>query len=621
MIGSAVLVAAALALPVALGAQSPPIAVNDNRVPAGRVAGGTLSLELTVGKGNWFPEAADGGYLEVLAFAERGRALSIPGPLIRVPAGTKMRIRVSNPLERDVSVVGLSDRPVPAARPEVIPARGERLFEFTATTPGTYSYGGFVGTNDGADFAEGSQLTGAFIIDDPAKRRDDRVFVIGVRFQEKDSSAAGVTPEQVTMVINGKSWPYTERLEMTQGDSIFWRIVNASVDPHPMHLHGFYFRVDSRGSWQADTIFGPEEQRLAVTELMYPGSTYTMAFVPLNPGNWVYHCHFAFHVGPEVALKQPEAQGNGHSAHSGERHMSGLVLAMHVQPSGPPPLPAATRREVNLYLQSKPGHFRDKPGFAFVEQNGETPPAPDSLPAVFEPLVLRRDEPVRINVINRMEEPTAVHWHGIELESFPDGVPHFSGMPGNLFTHVPAGGTFAAEFTPPRSGTFIYHSHLNEMDQIMSGLFGALIVVDPDKPFDPEHDKVILVGGAGPPPANFEDPQAGTINGSREPRSMTLRVGETYRFRLININPDWRVEFLLGSDTTIATWRPIAKDGADLPENQRGLRSAYLLTGPGETADFEFTPQRADFLRLRVRTRDRGWHNYVSIRVVERPER
>jgi manganese oxidase len=617
MIGSLGVVALALALPVLLPARVSEIVANDNRVSAGRLADGTLSLELTVGRGRWFPEAAGGGHLEVLAFGERGRPLSIPGPLIRVPAGTKVRIRVSNPLDRDVSVIGLADRPLAAARPEIIPSRGQRLFEFVATRPGTYAYGGFVGTNGGADFAEGSQLTGAFIIDEPGTRRDDRVFVLGVRFQEKDSSAAGVTPEQVTMVINGKSWPYTERLEMTQGDSIFWRIVNASVDPHPMHLHGFYFRVDSRGSLFADTIFSPEQRRLAVTELMYPGSTYTMAFVPLNPGSWVYHCHFAFHVGPEVALKQSAAQSSGHSAHTAERHMSGLVLAMHVEPSGPAPAQPVDRREINLYAQSRSRHFKEKPGFAFVVQNGDSPPAPDSIPGIFEPLVLTRDEPVRINVINRLDEATAVHWHGIELESFPDGVPHFSGMPGNIFTHVPAGGSFAAEFTPPRSGTFIYHSHLNEMDQIMSGLFGALIVVDPDKPFDPEHDKVILVGGAGPPPASFEEPQAGTINGTLEPRSMTLRAGVTYRFRLININPDWRVEFLLGSDTSTVQWRPVAKDGADLPESQRALRSAYLLTGPGETADFEFTPARAESLRLRVRTRNRGWHSYVNIRVEE----
>jgi FtsP/CotA-like multicopper oxidase with cupredoxin domain len=37
-------------------------------------------------------------------------------------------------------------------------------------------------------------------------------------------------------------------------------------------------------------------------------------------------------------------------------------------------------------------------------------------------LVLRRGELVAIPVVNRRSEPISVHWHGIELESFPDGV-------------------------------------------------------------------------------------------------------------------------------------------------------------------------------------------------------
>jgi hypothetical protein len=78
--------------------------------------------------------------------------------------------------------------------------------------------------------------------------------------------------------------------------------------------------------------------------------------------------------------------------------------------------------------------------------------------------------------------------------------------------------------------------------------------------------------------------------------------------RLINIHPDWRVEFALGTDTTLAQWRPVSKDGADLPKSQTTPRAAYLLTGPGETADFEFTPLNPGFMRLQVRTRIAGWN-------------
>ena len=75
------------------------------------------------------------------------------------------------------------------------------------------------------------------------------------------------------MVINGKSWPHTEPLEHDVGDTVRWRWVNPSGQPHPMHLHGFYFSVGSRGSWAIDTEYSSDERRLAATETMYPGAT------------------------------------------------------------------------------------------------------------------------------------------------------------------------------------------------------------------------------------------------------------------------------------------------------------------------------------------------------------
>jgi hypothetical protein len=97
---------------------------------------------------------------------------------------------------------------------------------------------------------------------------------------------------------------------------------------------------------------------------------------------------------------------------------------------------------------------------------------------------------------------------------------------------------------------------------------------------------------------------------------MELRVGTTYRLRFININPDWRVIFSLMSDSALATWRPVAKDGADLPASQQRARAAYLLTGPGETADFEFTPSARGDLRLEVKTMLTGWIIPIVVRVM-----
>lgn len=591
----------------------PVAAISDNTHEAGTLTAGVLGVELSIGRTQWYPEANDGPSVEALAFGEQGRALSIPGPLIRVTAGTRVRVTITNPLADTLTVHGLFDRP---GRPRalVLPPGATQQVEFSAP-PGTYFYWGTTTKSAlGARHADESQLSGAIVVDAAGSRRRDRIIMIGIRLQEPDSTAEGAIPFHEAMVMNGKSWPHTERLKLVQGDSVFLRVLNAAGAPHPMHLHGFYFRVDSRGSWRADTLYALDQRRLAVTELMSAGGTFTMAFVPTEPGNWVFHCHFAFHVSPDRSLVPVNRDTSAH-AHSKRAHMSGLVMGMNVAARGPQRVNRATPRDVALFVQSKPRIFRDKPGLSLIEQRGAAEPRPDSAQAPGTPLILTRGERVRIRVTNRLGEPTAIHWHGIELESFPDGVPDWSGMGGNLFTNVPANGSFDAVFTPPRSGTFIYHSHLNEMRQIVSGMFNPLIVLDPGQKFDPTRDKIFLVGAAGP--INDGEYDMGTVNGEREPEPIELVAGRTYRFRMININPEWRVQFSLGTDTELSTWRPIAKDGADLPESQRAPRPAFLLTGPGETADFEFTPAAPGELLLSIRTRRAGWN--IPILLLVRP--
>jgi FtsP/CotA-like multicopper oxidase with cupredoxin domain len=52
---------------------------------------------------------------------------------------------------------------------------------------------------------------------------------------------------RLTFVMNGLSWPATERLTYPTRRESAWRVVNLSSQHHPMHLHGFYFEVESLG--------------------------------------------------------------------------------------------------------------------------------------------------------------------------------------------------------------------------------------------------------------------------------------------------------------------------------------------------------------------------------------
>jgi FtsP/CotA-like multicopper oxidase with cupredoxin domain len=556
------------------------------------------------------------------AFAEAGKALSTPGPLIRVPRGTEIHVTLRNTLsDKTAKVFGFETQPSQGETPAVVEPGATKSIRFKAGAAGTYYYWATttdrdLATRDDVD----SQLSGAFVVDPkpPLSAANDRVFVLGLWFEPKAVVNGVEKPEREVLVINGKSWPNTERFTFVVGDTVRWRWVNPTTSTHPMHLHGFYYTVMSRGQMSADTIYSASDRRMVNTELMRVGSTMAMTFVPQKPGNWVFHCHFAFHVSSDASLVPPSAEKmDGHDHDMAKAHpMAGLVLGIHVEPRPGQTYASAAgpRRNLRLLLQSSPKKFGDKPAFGFVLQDKNNVPRADSVSFPGPTLVLKRGEPVRITVVNNMKEPGTVHWHGIELESYPDGVPFWSGSGSKLMQPILPADSFNADFTPPRSGTFIYHAHLNEQVQINSGMYGALVVVDDPAKFNPERDKVILVGGGGPPPLPGADTR-GFVNGSATPSPIVMNVGETYRLRLINIHPEWRVEFSLGTDTTVAKWRPIAKDGADLPLSQRRVQSAYLLTGPGETADYEYTPLQAGAMRLLVRTRLSGWVVPVDVDV------
>jgi FtsP/CotA-like multicopper oxidase with cupredoxin domain len=276
--------------------------------------------------------------------------------------------------------------------------------------------------------------------------------------------------------------------------------------------------------------------------------------------------------------------------------MAGLVVGVTILPTGAPAAvttgPPAVARNIELRATEIPGFFGADPGMAFVIGK----PGATTTPAIpGPPLVLRQGEPTAIRVVNEISEPLAVHWHGIELESYYDGVPGLSGSGQRLLAPIEPGGSFVAEFTPPRAGTFIYHSHFNDLMQLSSGLYGPLIVLPPGGTFDPDTDRVLVISRAGP----GETPI--WLNGSRSPTMASLRAGRTYRLRIINIvpeNPPVDVSLTLGGSPI--TWRPIAKDGADLPEGRRALAPARLTIAVGETYDFEVRPDATGDLSLEV---------------------
>ena len=205
------LLAAVMVLPAALSSFPPadvPIVINDNREPAGVLRDGVLTLELEITEGDWHLLGDEQPAARIRAFAERGSAPSIPGPLIRVPVGTDLAVRLTNTLDSAVAIHGLGSRRDASPAPITVPARSTREVRFAADVAGTFYYWGAApGVSMGQRIEASSQLTGALIIDDPTAAATDRVFVIGMWADGRRPDGQPDLDREF-LTINGRPWPF-----------------------------------------------------------------------------------------------------------------------------------------------------------------------------------------------------------------------------------------------------------------------------------------------------------------------------------------------------------------------------------------------------------------------------
>ena len=161
---------------------------------------------------------------------------------------------------------------------------------------------------------------------------------------------------RIAFMLNGLSWPATERLRYALGKPVHWRVINLTSQSHPMHLHGFYFQVDSLGDGMTDVPVTTDEAHSVVTQLLRPGTTMAMTWTPERAGNWLFHCHVMHHVSPERRLAATETPGSSAHDHCDKAGgMAGMVLGVTVFGGEPdagvvPSLNTTERRVLRLEM-------------------------------------------------------------------------------------------------------------------------------------------------------------------------------------------------------------------------------------------------------------------------------
>src|SRR5436190_13518202 len=149
-----------------------------------------------------------------------------------------------------------------------------------------------------------------------------------------------------------------------------------------------------------------------------------------------------------------------------------------------------------------------------------------------------RGDTIAVHLRNSLPQATTVHWHGIRLPAEMDGT-------GAVQRAVEPGETFDYRFEVPDAGTFWYHSHTNETEQVERGLYGGLIVRgDAEPSFDRDRgvflDELKLdAEGNVPPFGDSHEHHAGRegeirlVNGRQEPE-LEIAGGQVERWRIVN---------------------------------------------------------------------------------------
>jgi FtsP/CotA-like multicopper oxidase with cupredoxin domain len=268
-----------------------------------------------------------------------------------------------------------------------------------------------------------------------------------------------------------------------------------------------------------------------------------------------------------------------------------------------------------------------------------------------------------VHFTNQLPEETTIHWHGVELPAEMDGTP-LSQKP------VQPGGTFTYSFDLLTAATYWYHPHVRGNEQVERGLYGALVVRDPNESAElalPSDDVVLLVDDvllddqqkiAAPFPS---DPLARAemqVNGregnvllanGRELPTLHVAADEQLRLRVVNVanarffrlSLDGHDMVRIGGDGGLASASiavPAAEamagmDGEDhdgmpmgdmpmgdmpMGDMQMGgmamAPKGGLMLVPGERADVLITPrgEPGDELVLKWHDAPRGQHTAVA---------
>ena len=236
------------------------------------------------------------------------------------------------------------------------------------------------------------------------------------------------------------------------------------------------------------------------------------------------------------------------------------------------------------------------------------------------PLIRARvGDRVIVHFTNDLPQPTTIHWHGVRVPIAMDGVPEIS-QP-----EMKRGERFTYDFVVRDAGLYWYHPHVMAAAQTGFGLYGPLLVEDPDDGVGIADELTIVLSDIGfdrhgVPDSPDSGGPAGMVFGAkvnissptarscrrrcgRDPARLSAGVVNAAKSRFFLLDLDGQAFYVIGRDGGL---------------QERPERMDALLVTPGERADVIVTPtgRAGGTLTLRAELYNRGYGS-VEYRVPE----
>lgn len=240
------------------------------------VVNGVREFDLTCDKMRW--EVTPGQFYDALTYNKQ-----VPGPIMRVTEGERVRVRVKNNLDQTTGchwhgqrVTNNMDGVPFLTQPTIKP--GETFtYEFTASPFGSHMYH----SHHNATEQVGKGMLGPLLVmpKDPTvdpKYDKDELLIL-------NDQLGGIT-------VNGKGFPATAPYTAKLGQRIRFRFMNEGQMIHPMHLHGLTLEVFARDGYPLPAPFKCDTLNVA------PGERWDAIVVADAPGAWAFHCHILGHA-------------------------------------------------------------------------------------------------------------------------------------------------------------------------------------------------------------------------------------------------------------------------------------------------------------------------------------